>query len=116
MPNGGTLTLRCRLDFTLDGGPAIEVAIQDTGSGILPEHRARLFEPFFTTKSTGTGLGLPLVKRVVEAHRGHIAVTSSAAGTTVTVHVPVPVEDQSQVTLKQGSRSIPHLRVVGTVR
>jgi PAS domain S-box-containing protein len=58
----------------LDGQPALHVAIRDHGSGLSPEQRQRIFEPFFTTKTKGTGLGMAITKRIVEAHGGRIAV------------------------------------------
>jgi two-component system sensor kinase FixL len=66
----------------------IEVA--DAGPGIPPDIRDKIFTPFFTTKSRGTGLGLPTVKRLVEAHAGAIAVECPAAGgTTVVIELPL---------------------------
>jgi PAS domain S-box-containing protein len=71
-----------------DGGPC-RVAISDNGPGIPPEARDRLFEPFFTTKHRGTGLGLPTALRVIENHKGTIAVESPpGGGTIVTVTLP----------------------------
>lgn len=55
---------------------ALEIRIQDTGHGIAPEDLGRVFEPFFTRKSTGTGLGLALVQKVVEMHKGQVEVLS----------------------------------------
>jgi signal transduction histidine kinase len=55
-----------------------------------PDVRARIFEPFFTTKHRGTGLGLTVVKRVVELHHGEIDVLSSpGTGTTVSLSLPL---------------------------
>jgi signal transduction histidine kinase len=69
---------------------AATIAIADNGPGIPPEVRARIFEPFFTTKHRGTGLGLPTAHRVVDSHRGTIAVDCPAGGgTTVTVTLPM---------------------------
>ena len=48
--------------------------MRDHGPGLSPEQRQRIFEPFFTTKTRGTGLGMPITKRIVEAHGGTIAV------------------------------------------
>jgi PAS domain S-box-containing protein len=58
--------------------PGIEAVIEDSGSGIAPQHLQRLFEPFFTTKlSVGTGLGLWVVKQFVEQHEGTVSVEST---------------------------------------
>lgn len=69
---GGTLTVSFRCFAS-----GVEVTISDTGTGIDPEHLEKIFEPYFSTKETGTGLGLALVKRIVEAHGGNITVESS---------------------------------------
>jgi PAS domain S-box-containing protein len=58
----------------IDGQEAVEVSIRDHGGGLDPEARQRLFEPFFTTKTRGTGLGMAIVRRIVEAHGGRVAV------------------------------------------
>jgi two-component system sensor histidine kinase PilS (NtrC family) len=73
------------LSFDAD---AVSVRVTDTGAGISPEIRARMFDPFFTTKPNGSGLGLAIVHRAIEAHRGHVFVESSAAGTRFTVVLP----------------------------
>jgi signal transduction histidine kinase len=65
------------------------VRISDNGPGIGPHDQARIFEPFFTTREKGSGLGLFVVKRIVEQHQGQVTVTSKAgAGTTVEVRLP----------------------------
>jgi len=71
MPNGGTILIRSRF---ADGLLSIEVI--DDGPGMTPEVSARLFEPFFTTKENGVGLGLLVVKKIVEAHGGRLALHS----------------------------------------
>lgn len=64
--------------------------VSDNGPGIAPEDMGRLFKPFFTTKARGLGLGLPLVRRVVERLGGTVEVESAPAkGTTVRLHLPV---------------------------
>jgi PAS domain S-box-containing protein len=72
-----------------DGG-AVAIRVIDDGPGISPEIRDRLFEPFITTKPGGSGLGLSVVHRAIEAHRGLVLVESGpeARGTRVTVLLP----------------------------
>ncbi|HXF07473.1 MAG TPA: ATP-binding protein, partial [Candidatus Acidoferrales bacterium] len=86
MEAGGRLTLRLA-DYPRWG----ELAIQDTGGGIPPEHLGRLFDPFFTTKQRGTGLGLAIAHSIIQAHDGEIVVDSAPdQGTTVTIRLPKP--------------------------
>lgn len=68
------------------GGVALRVS--DEGEGIPAEIRDRLFDPFFTTKPGGSGLGLSVVHRAIESHRGFVFVDSDARGTRVTVLLP----------------------------
>jgi signal transduction histidine kinase len=66
-----TLRLRCGTgDFDGRSQPAVILAVEDSGKGILPEVEMRLFDPFFTTKEGGTGLGLAIAARIVEKHGG----------------------------------------------
>lgn len=66
-----------------------EVEITDNGSGIPHDQLLRIFEPYFTTKSTGTGLGLAMVKQIVESHGGNISVkATSDNGTTIRIVLP----------------------------
>jgi two-component system sensor histidine kinase PilS (NtrC family) len=69
-------------------GPAVAVHVTDNGPGIPAEIRDRVFDPFFTTKPGGTGLGLPLVHRAIEAHRGLVLVDTGPQGTRFTVLLP----------------------------
>ena len=76
--NGGRVVVRAHpVD---DGRVAIEVG--DSGPGVPDDHREKIFEPFFTTKADGkgTGLGLPIVRNIVEQHRGQISVGKSDLG------------------------------------
>lgn len=69
---------------------AVEVAVEDNGPGIDPEHRDKLFQPFFTTKGhKGNGLGLAMVQKTVQAHRGSIEVASADHRTTFTIRLPL---------------------------
>jgi signal transduction histidine kinase len=85
MPPHGTLTVGT--------GPSndrsLQVTVSDTGSGISPEIIDRLFEPFFTTKPNGTGLGLPITRRIIYEHGGSIRVESQPnKGATFTILLP----------------------------
>lgn len=83
---GGTVHIRTR-----GGGGVramVELMVEDDGSGIPPEHRAQLFTPFFTTRPEGTGLGLPICKRIVEAHGGELDVRHLDPGTAFVARLP----------------------------
>ncbi len=69
--------------------PAIRIAFRDNGPGLTVEQETRLFEPFYTTKTHGTGLGMAISRRIVEAHGGWIAVGRDAAsGAEIAVMLP----------------------------
>ena len=71
------------------GGMAV-IELTDNGRGIAPEHLPNIFRPFYTTKGEGTGLGLSLVRRIVEDHQGRIEVTSAVGkGSTFVVFLPL---------------------------
>jgi signal transduction histidine kinase len=61
-------------ETVLEGQPAVRISIRDNGPGLSPEQRGKVFEPFYTTKSGGTGIGMAITKRIVEAHGGYIAI------------------------------------------
>ncbi len=72
-------------------GDRFELAVRDNGPGIAPDVLPKVFEPLFSTKSFGTGLGLPMVKRIVEQHGGSVEITSAVGvGTTVRIRLPLP--------------------------
>lgn len=75
MPSGGTITVAAAVV-----GESVELRVEDTGAGIPPEIAARVFEPFFTTKSTGTGLGLAVVRQIAEVHGGSITCLNCPQG------------------------------------
>ena len=67
----------------------VAIAVSDRGTGISPEHLARIFDPYFTTRRTGTGLGLAISRNIIEGLRGTIAISSrTGEGTTVRVELP----------------------------
>jgi len=72
-----------------DGRRGVEITFQDTGPGVSPELREQIFNPFFTTKESGVGLGLSIVSKIVDDHRGSIRVTSEP-GKGASFHVFLP--------------------------
>lgn len=71
-------------------GDRVAVTVQDRGSGMTAEQMAHIFDPYFTTRRTGTGLGLPISKNIVEGLGGSIAVTSRyGEGTEVRIDLPL---------------------------
>jgi signal transduction histidine kinase len=88
MPDGGELIVRLRRDER-----HAEVDVIDTGTGIAPEKADRIFEAYWSSKPGGSGLGLPLVRRVIEEHSGRITFTSAPGkGTQFTVRLPLADE------------------------
>ena len=87
MPNGGTLHVALAPELQM-----VRLTVADTGHGIPREVIKKIFDPFFTTKEfgKGTGLGLTVVKGIIEEHQGSIAVESQeGAGTTFTILLPM---------------------------
>jgi signal transduction histidine kinase len=86
MNNQGTLTFDVGQENS-----EVKVSITDTGSGIDPSIKDKIFEPFFTTKprGEGTGLGLDIIKKIVDKHQGRIELTSVPHCTTFTIYLPI---------------------------
>jgi PAS domain S-box-containing protein len=87
MSDGGRLTVTTRRD-----AGHVRLSVEDTGSGIAPEHLEQIWDPFFTTKPVGqgTGLGLSITNRIVTRHGGRVAVDSAPGrGTRFDVELPI---------------------------
>jgi signal transduction histidine kinase len=77
--------------FIENGGKRATVRLRDNGAGIPADRLERIFNPFFTTKETGTGLGMAIAKKIVEAHEGSVDVVSEPGrGTEFAVTLPLP--------------------------
>lgn len=96
MPKGGTVTVRATVE-SQGGVPWLTVQVRDEGVGLTQRATAKMFQPFFTTKATGTGLGLAVVKRIVDAHLGEVSAKANedGEGTTFTVRFPPTTETRS---------------------
>lgn len=80
-----------RVTFSVDPADSqtwFRISIHDNGPGLTPEQRVRIFEPFYTTKARGTGLGMAISKRIMEAHGGNIVVGDTTTGTEVVLFLP----------------------------
>ena len=90
MPESGTLKIGTAL---ADEGKMAEISVEDTGSGIPQEAYEKIFTPFFTTKARGTGLGLAVVKKVADRHKGRLEVSSVVGqGTCFKILLPLVSE------------------------
>ncbi len=99
MPDGGSLHISYQ-----NLGRSISVRFRDTGVGIPESNMDKLFQPLFTTKAQGQGLGLPVCKRIVEAHGGRIVVESDLGkGSTFQVELPVEPDELSGRTCAETS-------------
>ncbi len=88
MADGGNLTIKASKK-----AGEVFISVKDTGVGIRKEDRSKLFQPLFTTKSKGQGFGLPVCKRIIDAHNGEILVKSKVGkGSTFTVKLPLGVK------------------------
>jgi signal transduction histidine kinase len=81
---------RIELEATLDENNTCCIfTVRDDGPGIDPKVRKTLFEPFVTTKGGGTGLGLPMVKRIVQTHGGTVTVEEPGRGCVFRLEIPL---------------------------
>lgn len=83
----GEIQVSCS-DAMLAGKPAISIKIRDNGTGIPSDARARVFDAFFTTKTKGTGLGMAIARRIVEAHGGKIELGIPESGAQFVIVLP----------------------------
>jgi two-component system sensor histidine kinase FlrB len=83
IPTEGTVSLKGQV-----AGGDLLIEVEDSGPGIQEERLARIFDPMFSTSRDGCGLGLPIVKRIVESHNGMITVSSSRNGTRFLIALP----------------------------
>ena len=92
IPTDGTVSLKGQV-----AGSDVLIEVEDSGPGIQEERMARIFDPMFSTSRDGCGLGLPIVKRIVESHNGMITVSSSRKGTRFLIALPQNQRDNKEV-------------------
>ncbi|MBW2062267.1 MAG: two-component sensor histidine kinase [Deltaproteobacteria bacterium] len=89
MPEGGQINVKTT-GINGQKGDMAEVVISDTGEGIEPETLKNIFNPFFTTKDKGSGLGLSIVRNIIENHKGEVFIEpAEGGGARVVIHLPV---------------------------
>ena len=112
MPDGGTIALTVRSGHFSDGTRAAAVDVIDAGQGMRPDELVRAKKPFFTTKPRGTGLGIPIAEKIVEAHGGEMELRSNPGqGTTVTIMLPLENELQKVVTYSETLKTVTRRRL-----
>ena len=85
MPQGGELKIKSQRDEQF-----VKMETKDTGGGVSPDIKEKIFSPFVTTKPQGSGLGLSMVKHIVEQHGGRVDIESREnEGTSVLVYLPI---------------------------
>jgi PAS domain S-box-containing protein len=89
-----------------EGRCDLQILVRDNGPGLSPEQKRRIFEPFFTTKTRGSGLGMAIVKRIVEAHSGRIEVVEdSRNGAGFVVRLPLEKRAEDAGLLSAGIKT-----------
>jgi signal transduction histidine kinase len=84
----GIINISCS-EVSVCGKIGVRIQVQDNGLGMTPEQKKRVFDPFYTTKTKGTGLGMVIAKRIVEAHGGSIEIGSGVGpGAEIIVTLP----------------------------
>jgi len=83
MPHGGVINLRA-----MGSDDEVKIFISDTGRGVMEGQWKHVFEMFYTTKSSGSGMGLPISRNIIEAHGGTLELISSPGGTTFLITLP----------------------------
>lgn len=86
-PDPGCLRISCA-ETVIDDVPALRISFLDNGPGLDSDAAAGIFQPFYTTKQKGTGLGMAISKRIIEAHEGRIRVGESKMGANIVVELP----------------------------
>lgn len=93
----GTVTVETE---TVDG--ALHISVRDDGAGIPESDIEKIFEPFYSSKKQGTGLGLPISKKIIEAHSGRLTVLSEEGkGSLFTVIIPYKTQDEENVPARE---------------
>jgi two-component system sensor histidine kinase PilS (NtrC family) len=104
MERGGTLEIQA----ARGAEGAVRIAFKDEGAGIDPEGLERMFEPFFTTKDGGTGLGLAMANKIVNAHGGSIEYRNGERGAVFTIVLPVGAPAREQTESEESVAALEH--------
>jgi signal transduction histidine kinase len=102
MPNGGDISIDTYREVTSKDSPMATIRLEDSGGGIPLEVFFNVFHPFFTTKHGGTGLGLPICKKIVESHGGNIRMENHI-GRGLIVYIQLPLHNICSYNDKPGT-------------
>ncbi|MCU0697381.1 MAG: ATP-binding protein [Myxococcaceae bacterium] len=107
MPRGGVVTVTARIE-PKGAVPWLVMEVRDEGLGLTARATEKMFQPFFTTKATGTGLGLAVVKRIVDSHGGEVTARPNGdKGTVFTIRLPGGSERDGAMTPPRPSPAVP---------
>jgi signal transduction histidine kinase len=107
MPRGGLVLVTARIE-PKGTVPWLVLEVKDEGLGLTARATEKMFQPFFTTKATGTGLGLAVVKRIVDSHGGDVSARANGdRGTTFTIRLPGGSEREGGTTPPRPSPAVP---------
>ena len=107
MPRGGVVTVSVRIERKAQV-PWLIIEVRDEGLGLTTRATEKMFQPFFTTKATGTGLGLAVVKRIVESHGGEVSARANPErGTTFVIRLPGGSDREGAITPPRATPSAP---------
>lgn len=107
MPRGGLITVTAKVERKAST-PWLVIEVCDEGLGLTARATEKIFQPFFTTKATGTGLGLAVVKRIVDSHGGEVTARPNPdRGTTFVLRLPGGTEREGMLTPPRPSPSSP---------
>ncbi|WP_161602107.1 ATP-binding response regulator [Tautonia marina] len=94
--------------ITPEGKPALWITVRDNGPGFSPQIRRQAFKPFFTTRHEGSGLGLSITRRIIEAHGGWITLTNASPGAEVLILLPMGGPDPALSILETATALAPN--------
>src|SRR5262249_14137766 len=95
-PSEPRIGVRLHSESADNGGPRLQIEVQDNGSGFTPEADQKPSAPFFTTRNVGLGLGLAVTRKIIETHHGKLEILPPKSGQAGLVRIHLPLESSAQ--------------------